>query len=61
VVDPVYMRDGEGQLFAKYLAEQTLHIDVWDGDSLLLIGSSIVELRVRISYAVEKLTYVFTL
>jgi len=46
VVDPVYMTPGEGPLFVKYLANQTLHIDVWDGDSLLLIGSCLVELKV---------------
>jgi hypothetical protein len=31
--------------FAEYLAYKTLHIDVWDADSLLLIGSACVPLR----------------
>ena len=45
-VDPAYMKPGEGQLFTKYLSQQSLHIDVWDGDSLLLIGSCIVDFKV---------------
>jgi len=42
------MTPGEGRLFIKYLSQQSLHIDVWDGDSLLLIGSSIVDLKVQL-------------
>ena len=45
-VDPAHMMPGESRLFTKYLATQSLHVDVWDGDSLLLIGSCIVELKV---------------
>ncbi|XP_072022580.1 nephrocystin-4-like [Amphiura filiformis] len=44
-VDPGFMKPGEGRLFVKHLFQQTLHIDVWDGDSLLLIGSCSVELK----------------
>ena len=47
-MDPAYMKPGEGRLFAEHLSNQTLHIDVWDGDSLHLIGSCAVELRVSI-------------
>ena len=47
-VDPAHMTPGEGRLFIKYLSQQSLHIDVWDGDSLLLIGSSIVDLKVQL-------------
>ena len=47
-MDPVYMKSGEQRLFLEHLNEQSLHIDVWDGDSLLLIGSCSVELQVRI-------------
>lgn len=50
VVDPTHMKPGEGSLFVRHLSQQTLHIDVWDGDSLLLIGSSAVELKVFGSY-----------
>ena len=45
-MDPAYLKPGEGRLFVQHLANQTLHIDVWDGDSLLLIGSCSVELKV---------------
>ena len=45
-MDPVYMKQGEPRLFLDHLSKQTLHIDVWDGDSLLLIGSCAVELQV---------------
>ena len=46
-LDPSYLKPGEGRLFVNHLAQQTLHIDVWDGDSLHLIGSCAVELQVR--------------
>lgn len=46
LVDPAYLKSEESRHFIDYLYEQTLHIDVWDGDSLLLIGSCIVELKV---------------
>ncbi|XP_074655528.1 nephrocystin-4-like isoform X2 [Tubulanus polymorphus] len=44
-VDPTFLKPGEGRLFVNHLANQTLHVDVWDGDSLLLIGSCAVDLR----------------
>jgi hypothetical protein len=40
------MQPGEMRQLWKYLDSQYLHIDVWDGDSLLLIGSTSVELKV---------------
>lgn len=45
MVDPSYMQPGEGRVFCQYLLGQTLHIDVWDGDSLLLIGSASLQLK----------------
>ena len=45
-LDPAFMKPGETRLFLQYLADQKLHIDVWDGDSLLLIGSCLVDLKV---------------
>ena len=56
-IDPAHMRPGEGRLFTKYLSQQSLHIDVWDGDSLLLIGSCIVELKVQLLPSIN-LSYV---
>ncbi|KAL8622709.1 hypothetical protein ACOMHN_009343 [Nucella lapillus] len=44
-LDPTYMKPGEVTLFLQHLARQTLHVDVWDGDSLLLIGSSRVDMK----------------
>ena len=47
-IDPAYLKPGEGRLFVEHMACQTLLIDVWDGDSLLLIGSCAVELKANI-------------
>ncbi|XP_071945028.1 nephrocystin-4-like [Antedon mediterranea] len=64
-VDPSYLKSGEGSLFFKYLYQQTLHIDVWDGDSLLLIGSCAIDLKhllrcgresVQVSHEVDIIT-----
>ena len=41
------MQPGEGRVFSQYLLSQALHIDVWDGDSLLLIGSTTLPLKVN--------------
>lgn len=46
VVDPASLRPGERRWFVRYLAEHSLQIDVWDGDSLLLVGSAAVRLQV---------------
>ncbi|KAM8791790.1 nephrocystin-4 [Rhynchonycteris naso] len=45
LVDPGFLRPGERRWFARYLAAQTLQVDVWDGDSLLLIGSTAVQMK----------------
>ncbi|XP_054250792.1 nephrocystin-4 [Indicator indicator] len=45
VVDPGSLRPGEQRWFLRYLAEHSLQIDVWDGDSLLLVGSAAVKLQ----------------
>ncbi|KAM9475251.1 LOW QUALITY PROTEIN: nephrocystin-4 [Clarias gariepinus] len=44
-VDPALLKPGERIWFLRYLALHTLHIDVWDSDSLLLIGSAAVQLK----------------
>lgn len=46
-VDPAFLKPGERIWFLRYLALHTLHIDVWDSDSLLLIGSAAVPLKVH--------------
>ncbi|XP_026966194.1 nephrocystin-4 isoform X7 [Sagmatias obliquidens] len=45
LVGPGFLRPGEQRWFARYLAMQTLQIDIWDGDSLLLIGSAAVQMK----------------
>lgn len=45
-VDPAYMKTGESRHFLQHLSQHSLHIDVWDGESLLLIGSCSVDLKV---------------
>uniref|UniRef100_A0A670IKP8 Nephrocystin 4 n=1 Tax=Podarcis muralis TaxID=64176 RepID=A0A670IKP8_PODMU len=45
MVDPGFLKPGEQRWFIRYLAEHTLQIDAWDGDSLLLVGSAAVKLK----------------
>ncbi|XP_059230227.1 nephrocystin-4 isoform X4 [Mustela nigripes] len=45
LVDPGFLKPGEQRWFTRYLASQTLQIDVWDGDSLLLVGSAAVPMK----------------
>ncbi|XP_019367155.1 PREDICTED: nephrocystin-4 isoform X1 [Gavialis gangeticus] len=45
LVDPAFLKAGEQRWFLRYLANHTLQIDIWDGDSLLLIGSVAVRLK----------------
>lgn len=44
-VDPSFLQPGEKTSFLKYLLQQRLYIDMWDGDSLLLIGSTSIALK----------------
>lgn len=50
MVDPSFLKPGEQRWFIRYLAEHSLQIDVWDGDSLLLVGSAAVKLKVRTQF-----------
>ncbi|XP_039697970.1 nephrocystin-4 [Pteropus medius] len=45
LVGPGFLKPGERRWFTRYLAVQSLQVDVWDGDSLLLIGSAAVHLK----------------
>ncbi|XP_078095293.1 nephrocystin-4 [Mustelus asterias] len=45
MVEPSNMKEGEQRWFMQYLAMQTLQIDVWNAESLLLIGTAAVELK----------------
>ncbi|KAL1269994.1 hypothetical protein QQF64_032283, partial [Cirrhinus molitorella] len=44
-VDPQFLKPGERSWFLRYLALHSLQIDVWDSESLMLIGSTAVELK----------------
>lgn len=48
MVDPAFLRPGEHRWFLRYLAEHSLQIDVWDGDSLLHVGSAAIKLEVSV-------------
>ncbi|XP_078498754.1 nephrocystin-4 isoform X2 [Lissotriton helveticus] len=65
MVEPAFLKPGEQRWFIRYLAIHTLQIDVWDGDSLLLIGSAAVEIKhllrqgrtaVQVSHELEVIT-----
>uniref|UniRef100_A0A8C8SJT5 Nephrocystin 4 n=1 Tax=Pelusios castaneus TaxID=367368 RepID=A0A8C8SJT5_9SAUR len=45
MVDPGFLKPGEQHWFIRYIADHSLQIDIWDGDSLLLIGSAAVKLK----------------
>ncbi|XP_062617587.1 nephrocystin-4-like [Saccostrea cucullata] len=45
MMDPMFMKPGEMQMFLQHLSQQILYIDVWDGESLFLIGQCAVDLR----------------
>uniref|UniRef100_A0A3B4G272 Nephrocystin 4 n=1 Tax=Pundamilia nyererei TaxID=303518 RepID=A0A3B4G272_9CICH len=44
-VDDSFLKPGEKRWFLHYLALHAMHIDIWDSDSLLLIGSTAIELK----------------
>lgn len=46
-IDESFLKQGEKRWFLRYLALHTMHIDIWDSDSLLLIGSTAIELKVE--------------
>ncbi|KAJ1142017.1 hypothetical protein NDU88_008345 [Pleurodeles waltl] len=65
MVEPAFLKPGEQRWFIRYLALHSLQIDVWDGDSLLLIGSAAVEIKhllrqgrtaVQVSHELEVIT-----
>ncbi|XP_057716637.1 nephrocystin-4 isoform X2 [Corythoichthys intestinalis] len=44
-VDHSFLKTGEKCHFLHYLALHTMRVDIWDSDSLLLIGSTAIELK----------------
>lgn len=47
-MEPGFLKPGEQRWFTHYMAAQTLQIDIWDGDSLLLVGSAAVQMKVAV-------------
>ncbi|XP_038603159.1 nephrocystin-4 isoform X3 [Tachyglossus aculeatus] len=45
MLDSGFLKPGEHRWFIHYIAIHTLQIDVWDGESLLLIGSAAVQMK----------------
>ena len=44
-VDPTNLKYGEKKLFLQYLAHHAMFIDVWDANSLHLIGTATLQLK----------------
>jgi nephrocystin-4 len=44
-IDPTNLKFGEKKIFLHFLAHQTMFIDVWDADSLHLIGTASIQLK----------------
>lgn len=44
IVDTTTSKPREADLFAEYLATRTLHVDVWDADSRMSLGSLAIQL-----------------
>ena len=44
-VDPTNLKYGEKKLFLQYLANHAMFIDVWDANSLHLIGTATLQLK----------------
>ncbi|XP_067124554.1 nephrocystin-4-like isoform X2 [Centruroides vittatus] len=44
-IDPAYLTPGERKEFLNYIYSHWLHIDVWDGNSLLYVGTASLQLR----------------
>jgi hypothetical protein len=45
-IDKKSLNDGEMAYYVTYLMENLLHIDAWDADSLMSIGSALIPLKV---------------
>ncbi|KAL4221030.1 Nephrocystin-4 [Mactra antiquata] len=60
-MDPAFMKPGETQLFLQHLSQQTMYIDVWDGDSLLPIGSTALDLKYLCRCGMEAVQTTFEL
>lgn len=52
IVDPAEFEADESRQLVRYLHTRTLQVDVWDGDSLLCLGTASIPLMVNtLSYS----------
>lgn len=60
-VDPTNLKFGEKKIFLEYLANHAMFIDVWDGDSLHLIGTATLQLKELLRQGKEAVQSTFEL
>ena len=60
-VDPTNLKFGEKRIFLQYLAHQAMFIDVWDADSLHLIGTCTLQLKELLRQGKEAVQSTFEL
>ena len=60
-VDPTNLKFGEKRMFLQYLAYQTMFIDVWDGESLHLIGTATMQMKDLLRHGKEAVQSTFEL
>ena len=60
-IDPTNLKFGEKKIFLQYLAHHAMFIDVWDGDSLHLIGTATLQLKELLRHTKEAVQSTFEL
>ncbi|CAF0840751.1 unnamed protein product [Brachionus calyciflorus] len=60
-VDPSNLKFGEKRIFLQYLAHQAMFIDVWDADSLHLIGTCTLQMKELLRQGKEAVQSTFEL
>ena len=60
-VDPSILKFGEKKIFLQYLAHHAMFIDVWDADSLHLIGTATLQLKELLRQGKEAVQSTFEL
>jgi hypothetical protein len=60
-VDPANLKFGEKRMFMHYLANHAMFIDVWDGESLHLIGTATMQMKDLLRHGKEAVQSTFEL
>lgn len=55
------MKYGEKRIFLEYLANHAMFVDVWDGDSMHLIGTATLQLKELLRQGKEAVQSMFEL